>query len=49
MNKTNNSPTKLMSVFYECGKGSVQLMAEQHNVNIMININDDKHRNKDDE
>ena len=45
MNKTNNSLIKLMSVFGKTGKGSVQLMAEQHNVN----INDDKHRNKEEE
>ena len=30
MNKTNNSLYKLMSVFCECGKGSVQLMAKHH-------------------
>ena len=48
MNKTNNSLSKLTPVFHECGKGSVQLMADNTNVNIMININDDKHRNKED-
>ena len=46
MNKTNNSLSKFTSVFHECGKGSVQLMADNTNVNIMININNDKHRNK---
>ena len=49
MNKTNDSLSKFTSVFHECGKGSVQLMADNTNVNIMININDDKHRNKEDE
>ena len=38
MNKTSNSLSKLTSVFHECGKGSVQLMADNTNVNIMINI-----------
>ena len=34
-----------MSVFGECGRGSVQLMAEHHK----CKYNNDKHRNKEDE
>ena len=49
MNKTNNSLSKFTSVFHECGKGSVSWWLNNTNVNIMININDDKHRNKEDE
>ena len=38
MNKTNNSLSKLTSVFHECGKGSVSWWLNITNVNIKINI-----------
>ena len=45
MNKTDKELSKLTSVFSECGKGSVQLMAKHHK----CKHNNDKHRNKEDE
>ena len=45
MNMTDKELSKLTSVFCECGKGSVQLMAKHHK----CKDNNDKHRNKEDE